>query len=629
MAEPMGDFRLDVASLAAHWPRFVRLANQNPDVLVDGRRAYLFAEIFPTVDKETLAQLSTAFGLFETVIYEIDSVLDNDRSAALNLMDLTAIQFEAYRIFADIFAGRPVVWEEARKALAAYMEMVGEQREFGAGRLDLLGLSYTDAVRMAHAKTSLAMVAVTALGELAGQSDLAARAAQSVDRLMVAKCFMDDILDWRRDAELGQPSYVLALAGTAAGVGARPAGGWSLSQLDRIGHSVYFDGSARQVVDAVFSLIGESRRLVADLAGDSWRARIDQAEQLVRGFAANLPGPLEAHETRGHGTRHTVRLRVEQARPWHAVARTSLIWLLQQWRLSFPDAVPVNRLTSTAACRPETGNVLERAIIANTIAACDGALADGQLRAFIQRDVDFVISRCGEPLSSWAASPDRGLPPCEVDEIAEIVRLYSHAGPDHGADRYLKPAALVAASADPDLLANFLTAVPSAGGDLADDGIQRIIQAQEAAGSWPSRLYQGPLYATFRCMAAVTEFRPDIVEPVRRAGDFILDRQNADGGWANDASIDSDALGTAVALLALAEWDRAAQEPAPRVRAAVDLALAWLSAHAEKDGSYPAVPFLKLSPDDNGGIVSATGHGTRSVTTALVCRAALAWDELR
>jgi hypothetical protein len=206
MADAVGDFRLDVASLAAQWPSFVRFANQDPDVLVDGRRAYLFAEVFPTVGKETLTLLSTVFGLFETVIYEIDSVLDNDRSAALNLMDLTAIQFEAYRIFADIFAGRPLVWGEARKALAAYMEMVGEQREFAAGRLDLLGLSYSDAVRLAHAKTSLAMVAVTALGELAGQSDHAARVAQSVDRLMVAKCFMDDILDWRRDAELGQSS---------------------------------------------------------------------------------------------------------------------------------------------------------------------------------------------------------------------------------------------------------------------------------------------------------------------------------------------------------------------------------------------------------------------------------------
>jgi hypothetical protein len=96
------------------------------------------------------------------VLYEVDAVLDGDRMAALNLMDLTPIQFEAYRIFAGLLPGESPVWIEARRAMVAYMEMIAEQREFAVGRRDLLGLTYADAVRMAHNKSSLAMVATEA-----------------------------------------------------------------------------------------------------------------------------------------------------------------------------------------------------------------------------------------------------------------------------------------------------------------------------------------------------------------------------------------------------------------------------------------------------------------------------------
>jgi hypothetical protein len=636
MAASPQDTVCDIASFTVEWPSFIRFANPDPEVAVNARRAYLFADVFPVVDEESLNRLSVASELFETLICEIDAVLDGDRPAALNLMDLTAIQFEAYRIFAGIFPGHSPMWGEMRRALMAYTEMIGRQREYAAGRRDLLALTYADAVRLAHGKTSLGKVVPLALGELAGQPDVAARVAGSFDRLVTAKCFMDDIRDWRRDAELGQPSFLVALAGTAAGVAGRPAAGWSMPELDRIGHGVYFQGCAGEVVKAASALVEESRRLVDGLPADTWRAHIDTAESLVRGFAANLAAPVEdsgGPARPGPGgrvsARQTVRLRVEPGRPWHALARSALTGLLGQWRLSFPDIVPVRRLTSGTVHGQVGCDVLARAIVANAMAACDPGLAAGQLRAFVKRDVDYVLFGGVAALNSEGAAQSRGSRPYEVDELAEIARLLTGPGSDAASGPYLAAAARAAASVDPDpdpdLLANLLTVGPVPD-DTAEAGLQRVLRAQEADGSWPSRSYCGSLYSTYQCMAALARLRPGLPGPLDRARDFILSGQNADGGWANDASIDSDALGTAVALLALAESQRISRKPAAATPAGP--ALTWLTAHAESDGAYPSVPFLVLAPGDVG-VHGATAFGARSVTTALALRAALAWDELR
>jgi hypothetical protein len=596
----------------------------------------MFRTAYPTVDGELLAQLSLASQLLETMVYEIDAVLDGDRAPVLGPLDLAAIQFEAYRIFADLFPSGSAVWPALRRGLVELAEMFAVQRAYAAGERNLLDLSYPGAVVLAQGKTSMARAINVAIGELAGRPDIAEQIGQSIDHWMVALCLVDDIEDWRKDAEQGQPSYVLAKAGTLAGVGARPAAGWSPTDIERIGRCVYFGGVAREVVGLALDLIRRGREAVADLAVEEWTAWMDWGTQRVRRIASALPVAPDPSEERRMQRPLSIALPAKRDRPWWMVARNGLVWLLRQWRLSFPDLSVVQR---SATARRTSGtpvtDVLARAILANTFAAADASIAAGQLNVCIERDVQFILSQSRallDPPDGERAWMRLTYP---LDEIAEIVRLL--AVTDRRDILHIPTDAILKAllhggpgKTHPDLIANLLSAVALIDTIANRESINALLDhiqgTQAHTGEWTSWHYHGSLYSTYQCMRAIATLRPDAVDSLRRAEEYVLNHQCADGGWSAQALIASDALGTASAMLALSAAG-AVPDLGARRETAANRALRCLASHAQADGSYPLVPFIPLHSEDKLGLHLATSLGSPSITTALVCQAALAWDQ--
>lgn len=633
--ESLDGSRERTAELSRLWPDFVRFEDPAPQNPANGRRALMFRGAYPNVDGELLAQLSLASQLLETMVYEIDAVLDGDRAPTLGPLDLAAIQFEAYRIFADIFPSGSAVWSALRRGLVELAEMFSVQRAYANGERNLLDVSYPDAVVLAQGKTSMTRAINVAIGELAGRPDTAEQIGQSIDHWMVALCLVDDIEDWRKDAEQGQPSYVLAQAATLAGVGARPAGGWSPTDVERIGRCVYFDGVAREVVGFALDLIRQSREAVADLALEEWTAWMDWGTQRVRRIASALPVAPDPREERRMQPALSIALPVKRDRDWWMVARTGLIWLLRQWRLSFPDLSAVQRsATARRTSGTQVTDVLARAILANTLAAADATIAAGQLNVCIERDVQFILSR-----SRALLDPPDGEQPWTnltypLDEIAEIARLLAVTG---RRDILQIPIGAIleallhggAGKTDPDLVANLLSAGAVINARGSPESINALLDdiqgAQAPTGEWTSRHYHGSLYSTYQCMRAIATFRPGAEDSLRRAEEFVLNHQCVDGGWSAQALIASDALGTASAMLALGAAG-AVPDLGARRETAANRALRCLASHARADGSYPLVPFIPLHSEDQLGLHLATSLGSPSITTALVCQAALARD---
>jgi hypothetical protein len=627
--------RKRMAALRRPWPDFIRFEDPAPQNVTGGRRALQFRAAFPMVGEELLAQLSLASQLLETMVYEIDAVLDGDRAPALSPLDLAAIQFEAYRIFADLFPGGSAAWSALRVGLVELAEVLSMQRAYADGRRNLLELSASDATVLARGKTSMARAINVALGELAGQQDVAERIGRSIDHLMVAGCLADDIDDWRKDAEHGQPSYVLARAGTLARVGPRPAGGWSLADIERIGHCVYFAGVAREVTGIALDHVRRAREGVADLPLSEWTAWMDFVAERIQAISRALPEAPRPDSDRRMQAALSVTLPIIQDRPWWTRARACLVWLLRQWRLSFPDLRAAQRSTANRRTTniPVT-DILGRAVLANTLAAADAAMASGQLRAWVQRDAAVLVSRFQAMFEQPAADLDWTSLPCALDEVAEIVRLLATTGQRDfhlfSIDAMLD--ALAAGGAgkhDPDLAANLLSAValgrPMASHRGIDALVDDILAAQTPTGQWSSRHYHGSLYSTYQCIQALATFRPGAVDSLSRAEEFVLAQQRADGGWSTEESVTSDSLGTASALLALAAAGTNPTLQAQREEAA-GRALQWLDRQARPDGSYALVPFVRIDPEDLRGLHLPTSLGSQSITTALVCQAALAWD---
>jgi len=148
-------------------------------------------------------------------------------------------------------------------------------------------------------------------------------------------------------------------------------------------------------------------------------------------------------------------------------------------------------------------------------------------------------------------------------------------------------------------------------------GAEYIERCQRPDGSWSCRWYFGPYYGTYACARFVHQLRPGAGSLVR-AADFIRRSQHSDGSWRQPSSRSGDALSTALGLLGLAvAQPSGGAGSADAGRAA--RARAWLDENGDGD-SWPSCSFIRPS--------RLHSYGSRTVTTAYVMKAALAWERV-
>jgi len=123
-----------------------------------------------------------------------------------------------------------------------------------------------------------------------------------------------------------------------------------------------------------------------------------------------------------------------------------------------------------------------------------------------------------------------------------------------------------------------------------DRGIAYLKSEQEADGSWFGRWGTNYVYGTWSALCALGALGEDLQSPcIRKAVDWLLARQNGDGGWGEDGATywqehrsmckDSTPSQTAWALLGLMA---AGEVDHPAVRRGID----YLLAHPRHDGQW-------------------------------------------
>jgi len=141
-----------------------------------------------------------------------------------------------------------------------------------------------------------------------------------------------------------------------------------------------------------------------------------------------------------------------------------------------------------------------------------------------------------------------------------------------------------------------------------------LVSVQEEAGFWKSKWYAGPYYGTYKVVAVLNQLvptNPHLTTSLERAKTFVLDAQNADGGWGEHRS---EPLSTALALLALSETCGHND-----VEDAHTSGLKWLLTTQASDGSWAACPWIAF-PTVDGLVV----HGSSTITTAFCLKALIA-----
>lgn len=669
----------------ARWPAPVTLLADNEKGSLYEEYPALFAAAFPEVSRRDLGTLGEAARLYAFALFAIDLALDTDDSDPDRVapLEILALLHEAYQILGGLYPAGSPFWRDLDSCLHRFCAAMGEEQLFRRGKRDLAELSAAEAVTLARGKCAIAEVTAHSLGRLAGRDEACAQVAESIAGYNVACQLLDDLQDWRADAQAGRPSLALAEALRAAAIR-----GCELTDdedaLDAVGRALYFGGAAELVICQAREAAAQAMASVADLPLDLWRghlartaARVDSAKRALRaGVAARSDAPRIQPAL-------TIRLPGTWRQPERPFLPGALRWLLGQWRLGFREAAHVMRFPLAAGFTGpdvQLGDVFARAVVAGALLDADPHM-DGQLQPCIDREARYLAAaRRAEP-GLWCYFP--GLPelPPDADDAAEVLRvLLRHGAVGTGLPpaRVLVPHAQVSAclelafgdcahpdgsfetwliprgqdgtavrqreyarrywgeGPDVEVMANLLDVArrfdPVAYAGPVRLGIQYILAAQDGAGSWPATWYHGRLYAAYACcrllagQAPTTDGYTASQAALSRCAGFIEAQLTLDAGWSATAELDADPVSTALALLALAEIRRAGLAVPD---ALAERGLRALTQWQRSDGGLPAAPFIQMQLGRTGELAAETlSYGSRTVTTALALRAALAWTVL-
>ena len=347
---------------------------------------------------------------------------------------------------------------------------------------------------------------------------------------------------------------------------------------------------------------------------------------------------------------------------WQRLAWRGLQFLVDEWRTEFRDAshtmIFPHLLGFSGDRERHDGDVFQRAIVADALCDADEVLG-GALRPVIEREITYLADvRLRRGVGGWSYFPTLPELPPDADDLGQVIQVFVRSGHrqlaathaaaplrvlfrdcthgDGSFETWIIPARDRSAEQerqldaarekwgigpDSEVMANLLYALtlydaPRFATECLR-GAQFIERCQQSDGSWSCRWYFGPYYGTYACTRFICALRPH-AESVARAADFIRFSQQQDGSWSQPTASAGDVLSTALALLGLAVVQPAGdveQQDALRARQA----RAWLEANGDGD-SWPSCSFIRPN--------ALHSYGSRTITTAYVMKAALAWDRL-
>lgn len=642
--------------LQAGWPAAVSLGGTEASMY--DAFPQLFAGAFPGISDDALHRLTLASRLFATAIFLHDKIVDDGPEAAAartptNAVRTLALQFEAYRLLHDILPARSAFWGDLRGYLADFAQACVDEQRFATGGRPWSECDPALARRMALGKNGISRAVVAGLAALHGDRAALAPLTASIDAYNLASQVLDDLTDWQQDLAFGSPSSVLVRV-----LDRRPERSAGEDRSGEVGRRIYYDGHATALLDAAIAELDANARAVAAFAVPRWHAIL--AERRTR--CADLRDNVErivAENVRRIARQPEIAL----ALPPPAGRREALAWrglehLVERWRHGFGEARHLMRFPAELGLGgPELqrGDVFQRAIIADVL--CDARCAGIAVDAIVDYEAAYLLER-RRSRAGWSYFPDLPELPPDADDLAQIMQVFARTGrgatieavcaeplailfdenayADGSFETWIVPAAgrrtameerqaicareLWGTGPDPEVVANLLYALHLAGSPNHAERVERgaayVARSQSDDGAWYGTWYAGPYYGTYAATRLLAAVHP-AEDVLGRAAAFLRTTQRADGGWGDG---ESTALETALALLGL----RAVGEDGE----AVDRGFAYLEDRAAEDGGWAASPFIRMEIGRAaGGPTREATYESRTMTTAYVVKASLAWME--
>jgi len=620
---------------------------------------YLFTTAFPEVPRPELRRLALAGRFLANAVVLMDMQIDEPVDAATAAdwaLRGTALQFEAYRLLQGLFPPTSVFWPNFRASISDFVTAYKMEQEFASGKRAWPSFATTAAIVIATGKTAMAKGSILGLAELSRENAPVAALARSIDEYNIARQIFDDVHDWKADLRDGRPSVVLRelLPEELPGPEQRS----SPKLLQDLAHSLYYDDVLDAMMDRVLLHVGRALDEAAAWPDLPWRKVMRMLERGAHDLQADTRRITGENRDRLRRAPDVPITLPPPSSPSEEVVFRGIGFLLEQWRTGFGEARALgyfSHSTGIASDEYQSGDVFQRALIADVLLDADPALGD-QLRPIVAAETDYLLSRRSADGLGWSFYPRLAELPNDADDVAQVMQVLLRADrradvvsfceraietviggmrPDGSFETWIVPPPALRAPAhvrqvefigkawgsgpDPDVIANFLYALALYDrGRFSHEielGVDWLIHRQDAEGSWSSTWYEGPFYGTYvnaRLLADV-----GATAPLRKIEAFVRDRQRSDGGW-TVAGGESDPLSTALATLALGHAGVGADDEA------LQRARGFLASTQAGDGGWRSVRFIKMDMERAlGGPPRFIYYGSRTLTAAFACKAGL------
>lgn len=354
---------------------------------------------------------------------------------------------------------------------------------------------------------------------------------------------------------------------------------------------------------------------------------------------------------------------------WSCLEKYAIGFLLQQWALGFPESIHRmmfrHRDGFTGASEVQSGNIFQRALLADIF--CDlNELSCQALKPVLSHEVTFLInSQRKTGIGGWSYFPDLPELPPDADDLGQVMQvlvrtenkdqieaccypsltalLTENAYSDGSFDTWIVPRNnrspeqerqfLFVQHAwgegrEVEVMANLLYALYLFDREkfhvTIENGTGYIKRRQHKSGAWESTWYAGCYYSTYACLRLISCWCPEW-EGATKAARFILSAQNHDGGWGTGQK--SDTISTALALLSLRLLhDTGAWSDGWQFQ--LNNSLRFLESMRCEDNCWGDDPFFRMPMErashKQGEILY---FGSRTITTAYVLKALLAWRD--
>lgn len=657
-----------IEKLQTLWPQQIILSASA--VSVYDCFPYLFTEAFPSICESDLDRFALAARLYASSIFLHDKLFDegaertsNAHLAPVNALRILAMQWEAYRQLHELFPPHAAFWQDFRYYLGHFTRACVEEQKFIAGGRAWRELSEELALDIARGKNGIARTTIAGLAEMDASRCALKPLAQAIDHYNSARQMLDDLCDWKDDLEAGVPSLLLARV-----IGERPVGldDGQLSKLTTdVGREIFYGGHARYVMELALSILDQADRSRAEWPKLAWwKVHAD-----LRNQCALLLHDLERivdENVRRAETQQRFELELPNSvSEWQDIAWRGLEYIIEQWHLGFGEARHIMEFPlglGFSGPQYQRGDVFQRAIITDILCDADEMLG-GKLRAILEHEVSYLLSRRDPGRAGWRYFPELPELSPDADDLAEIMQVLWRSGhlneirrycagplsillkensyPDGSFETWIIPSSertdaeerqaefaqkMWGTGPDPDVMANLLYVLALVDRERYSEQIGRgaeyLERQQSREGCWVSTWYHGPYYGTYVCLRLLCRTSPQS-QAIPLAADFLRRRQNDDGGWGQENS--SNALDTSLALLSLATLQSGGFATRESFRC-VGKALAFLQHCMSDAGSWPKCDFIRMDTGRGMGIAShVLSYGSQTITTAFVLKAALAW----